>query len=249
MRTARAEIGQPGRNLLGIVRPAGLVQRQQTAANAIGVATFINQNLTQLGGNLHGVQRPFRAKEHLTILGAPIDPAASAIVKDRFLDLHFDQLALFLHHNDQVQPLGPVVETCHIQRPGLAHLVGCNAKTLGLCGIDVQQGQRMNQIKPVLARRHQTDLGPGLAPNALVHLVGIGKRLSGVALVVDQPGLLINAVIDQTNVQPTFRHRIVGRDKRQSMRIAIHDRGYFNRIFHGLQPDPHARKPTKRNAV
>jgi hypothetical protein len=38
-----------------------------------------------------------------------IDAAAAAVVEDRLLDLHLDQLALFLDHDDQVQPLGPVM--------------------------------------------------------------------------------------------------------------------------------------------
>ena len=70
----------------------------------------------------------------------------------------------------------------------------------GLCLIDVQQRQRMDQVQPVLTGSDKTNLGLFSAPNPLVHLIGMAELLSSVAFIVDKARLLIDAIIDQTDI-------------------------------------------------
>ena len=58
----------------------------------------------------------------------------------------------------------------------------------------------MDQIQPIFASSDKTNLGLFSAPNPLVHFIGMAERLSSVAFIVDKAGLLIDAIIDQTNI-------------------------------------------------
>ena len=107
----------------------------------------------------------------------------------------------------------------------------------------------MNQIEPVLPRRHKTDPGARLSPDTVINSVSAGKGFGGEPLVIYHPRFLRNRGILQANVQPPPRHVEIGRHERQPERIAIDDRGRLDRILHGLQPDPKPRKPAERPAV
>ena len=75
------------------------------------------------------------------------------------------------------------------------------------------------------------------------------ERLGCVAFVIQQTGLLIDAVIDQTDVEPTVRHLKFRRHKRQTMRITVDDRRDLDRVFHRFQADPDTREPRQGPAV
>jgi hypothetical protein len=74
-----------------------------------------------------------------------------AVVKDRLLDLHLDQLALFLDDDDQIQGSDHSWKGLHVHREGLPDLVGRDAQPVGLGLVDAQQRKGMDQIQPVLA--------------------------------------------------------------------------------------------------
>ena len=212
MRATRTEIGRAGRDFGGIVRAPRFGQSGQRTTDRVGLASLLDENLAQFLCNHYRVQRHPRRKQLqptavlvIVALVPAIDPPSVAVVKNRFLDLHLDQLALFLDHDDQIQIARPVVESVHIQREGLADLVGGDAETLGLVLVDAQQAQRMDQVQPVLARRDQPDLGTRLAPHPLVHTVGTRKRLRGKAFVVDHPRFLGDPVIVQPDAQAPLR--------------------------------------------
>ncbi len=178
-----------------------------------------------------------------------IDAAAPTVVKDRLLDLHLDQLALFLDHHDQLQPLGPVVKALHVQREGLPDLVGGQAKALCLALVNPQKVQRMDEVEPVLAGGDEPDLRARLAPDAAVHAVGMGKRLGCETLEVDHPRFLRDGRVGQANVQPAVRHREIGRLEGKAERIAIDDRRRLDRVLHRLEADPDPGKAAERPAV
>ena len=255
MRAARTEVRQARGNILGIVVPARVRQRFHPGPDTVGIAPLLDQDAAQLLGDHDRVQRTARREQLVavhparTALVPAIDTAALAVVKDRFLDLDLDQLALFLDHHDQVQPLGPVVERGHVQREGLADLVGRDPQPLGLGLVDVQQRHRVHQVQPVLAGGDEADLGPLLAPHAPVDPVGPAECFGGKALVVDHPRLLQVRRVDQPDVQPALGHGEIRRDKLHSLRIAVDDRGRLDRVLHGLEPDPEAAEPRQREPV
>ena len=179
----------------------------------------------------------------------PAIDAAVGVVKERFLDLHFDQLALFLDHDHQIEPVGPFVETLHVEREGLADLIGGDAKAFGLILINVQKAQRMNQIEPIFARRRKADLGPALAPHAFVHLVGMGKRFRRETLIVDHPRFLQVRRVAQTDAQAPVRHVKLRQDQLHPVRIAIHHTGGLHGILHRLQANPETGEPAQRPAI
>ena len=256
VRAARAEIGQTRRDVLGVVVAPCFGQGRKARLDAVGVAALFDQDVAQFFGNQDRVQRAACREQLQTTAVFPcvalvpaIDAAAVAVVKDGFLDLHLDQLALFLDDDDQVQTCGPFVEGVHVQRPGLSDLVGGDPQTLGLVGINVQQVHRVHQVQPVLARRDKADLGSRFAPHTLVHAVGAAERLGGVAFVVDDAGFLIDGRVDQTDVQAALGHVEVGKDKVQAVRIAVDHAGGFDGVLHGFQTDPQTGKPAERPAI
>ncbi len=173
---------------------------------------------------------------------APNAPPA-AVVENRLFDLHLDQLAFFLDHDDQVQPLGPVVKPAHVQRESLPHLICGHPQTLGLGLVNIQQRQRMHQIQPVLACGHKSDLGTRFAPDAFVHFIGMGKGLGGETLVVNHPRFLLCRGVQQANVQPALGHVEIGDDQVHPVGATIDNGGGLDRVLHGFQPDPQPGKP------
>ena len=107
----------------------------------------------------------------------------------------------------------------------------------------------MTKIKPVLARRHKSDLRTSFAPDALIHLVGMAKRFRRKTLIINHPRFLLMRRVDQTNVQPTLGHIKFGQNKINTVRITINDGGRLNGILHSLKPDPEACKTAQRPTI
>ena len=177
-----------------------------------------------------------------------IDPAVR-IVEQRFFDLHFDQLALFFDHDHKVEPIGPFVETLHVQREGLTDLIGGDPKPFGLVLINIEQAQRMDQIEPVLTSSREADLGPALTPHAFVHLVSVAKGLCRETLIVDHSRFLQMRRVAQTNAQATVGHVKLRRDQLHPVRITVHHACRLDRVLHRLQAHPKAREPAQRPAI
>ena len=141
------------------------------------------------------------------------------------------------------------MKSLHIQRKGLADLVGGDAKALSLVRIDVEKRQGMDQIQPVLARRDKADPGPRLAPDPLVHLVGMGKRLGRKAFVIDHPRFHLGRSVDKANVHPPFGHFVPARHKAEAMGVAVDHAGRLDRILHRFQTDPQPGITAERPAI
>ncbi len=239
MRTTRAEIGQTGRDFFGVIRCARLVQQLQARLDPVGAAPFVNQDAANPFGDHNRVQRHAGREQFIApIIPPAVNPPPAPIIKDRFFDLHFQQLALFLDHHDQVQPLGPVAKTVHIQRPSLANFVGGDAQTVGLGPVHTQQFHRMGQIQPVLARRHKTDFRARFTPDPFVNFIRLCKGFCGDPLVINHPRLLQNRRVDQADVQPAFGHLEFRRDELHPVRVAINHAGDLDGIFHHFQAGP-----------
>ena len=240
MRTARTEIRQARCDFFGIVGLARVRQLGKARADGIGVAPFLDQDITQLFRDPNRIKRAMDRKQFFTMertrpaLVPAIDPTPATVVKDGFFDLHLDQLALFFDDDDQIQTFGPVMERFHIQRPRLPHFVGGDPQTFGFVFIDVQQRHRMAQIKPVLTRRDKPDFRTGFTPNTFVHFIRAGKRLGRVTFVLDDPLFLRMRCIAQTDVQTAFGHRIVWLHQLKPIQTRIDHRRRLDRVFHGF---------------
>ena len=241
MRASGTEIRQAGRDFFRVIGAFCVCQLCQATLDAVRAPPFFNQHTTDFLGNPNGVQRIPRRKHFLTAAIFPavtlvpaVNPPPVVIVKDRFLDLHFDELAFFFDHNDQIQPRSPFMETVHVQRPDLPDLIGRQPELCGLICINPQQRKCVQQVEPVFTCRDKADLGPCTRPHDFINPVGPRERFGGEPFVVNHPRLLRNWRIDQTNVQPTLGHRKVWRYKVLHERITVHHAGDFNGVLHRL---------------
>ena len=251
MRTTRTEPGGSGRNLGGVVVAAHFVQALQPGAQTLCPAALLDQDPADLLGDHHRVER-IAGREQL-LSGAVVLPAVDAtpvpVVKDRLLQLHLDQLALFLDADDQLQVLGPFLDGFHVHRPGLSDLVGGQAQPLGLGLVDAQQGQGMHQIQPVLARGDKADPRAGLAPDLAVDAVRTAERLGRPPLVVDHPGFLRDRRVAKPDVQTAIGQHPIRHGEHHPVRIAVDDRCRLDRVLHRLQARPNARVSRQREPI
>ena len=141
MRAPGTEVRQTRGNFLGVVRPLGIAQLVKTGTHRISSAPFLAQDFAQLFSDLDRIKRPAGRKQLFPVspLGPAIHPTTTPIVKDRLFDLHFDQLALFFDHHDQIEPFSPFVKALPVQRPNLPDLVGGNPQAFRLGLINAQQ--------------------------------------------------------------------------------------------------------------
>ena len=252
VRAARAEIRQARRDLGRIVRRLGRLNHLKARTDAVGIAALPDQDPADLLGDHRRVQREPR-REQLLGMGRALAPApdaaAVAVIEDRFLDLHLDQLALFLDDDDQLQPLGPVVEALHVQRKGLPHLVGRDPQALRLGLVDPQKSKRMHEVQPVLAGRDEPDLRAWLAPDAPIDPIGMGKGLGREPLVVGDPCFLRDPVIAQPDVQTALGHIEIGRHETHAIQPPVDHARDLDRILHQLEAAPEPRKAAQRIAV
>ena len=244
MRTAGTEVRHPRCGVGSVVYFRRLVNVFQSALNVIRRAPLFDQDTAQFLRDHHGIKGRLRLEQELAPIVFPtINAAPVAAVENRLFDLNLDQFALFLDHDDQVQTFGPLGKSAHVERPDLPDLIGRQAKACGLIRVDPQQRERMRQIQPILARRDKADFRPRTAPDTVVHLVGVGKRLGRVAFIIDHPRLLGDGRVDQADVQSALWHGEFRRHKGHPVWTAIDDRRGLNRVFHGFQTRPAPREP------
>ena len=250
VRAARAEVGLALGEIGGVVRALDLLEPRHCGLDPVGAPPLLDEDPAELERDRHRVERVAGGEQLLAAraLLPAVDAPAAAVVEDRLLDLHLDELALLLHDHDQVEPLGPVVEALHVERPGHADLVGGDPEPLGLRPVDAQKLQRVGEVEPVLAGGHEADPRAGPAPHAPVEAVGAPKGLGREALVVDDPRLLRHRVVAEADVEAAGRQRDVGRPEGQPVRVAVDDGGGLHRVLHRLEPDPQPRVARQRVA-
>ena len=107
----------------------------------------------------------------------------------------------------------------------------------------------MFQIQPVFASRDKADLGPGLAPLALIHFVGVAVGLCREAFVVDHPRFLFGGIVTKADIQPTCGHVKLRRHQLHPVDAAINNACGLNSVLHGFQPHPQAGKPRQTIAI
>ena len=250
VRAAGAEPRQALGDVLGVVGSCRGVEHLARLAQPVVVDPLLGQQPAQLARDQHRVERFLDREDHLAVLGLPAQHApALAIVEDRLLDLDFQQLALFLDADDQVEPLGPFLERQPVERPDHADLVGGDAQRFGLGRADAQQVERVHGVEPALARRDDADLRPRLAEDALVDPVRPTEGFGGETLVIVQPRLLCDGAVLEADVHTVLGHlEIVGRDDLHPVRVAVDDLGDLDRVLDAFEAHPAAGIAAERPA-
>ena len=136
-----------------------------------------------------------------------------APVVELFLQLVFDQLPLFLNHQNFFQPVGELAHALRFQRPDHAHLVQADADLGRQRIVDAQFVEGLAHIEVGLAggddaqsRRGAGSVGRFVrVDDDAVQVVGAAVGQRGVKLVVQQAALLLVAVVWPADVEAAFR--------------------------------------------
>ena len=133
----------------------------------------------QLAG---GRQQPIAVRQRPFALFGELahHPRAHVVapVVQLFLQLVFDDLAFFLHHQNLFQALGELAHAFRLQRPHHAHLEDAQADFGRLRLADAQVVQRLHHVQIALAAGDDAEAGLGRIQRDVVELVfaGIGQR-------------------------------------------------------------------------
>jgi hypothetical protein len=219
------------------------LDRSQLLFDRLGLA-LLQQPVCNRDGNLVRLQRAPRRKQRrvLFILLAD-DHRRLGIVAKLFAQLGFKQRALFLDHDDLVEPAGKLGHDLGVERPHHCNLQQPQAELRTRNLIDAKVFQRLAHIEITLAGRHDADLRRLAAgQHDLVQLVGARKGNRSITLVLVQAPFLLETVIAWPDVQPVFRHLEIGRIlDLHPVNRPVNDTGRFDIVVHALQADPAAR--------
>ena len=126
--------------------------------------------------------------------------------------LHFDQRALLLDHDDQLEALRELGQLALAQRIGARDLVDAQPEIVGAHLVDAELVERLAHVEIGLAERDDADLRIAAAGgDDPVELVGAHERDHGVALVVGEPRLHAENGVAEADVEPALRHREIVR--------------------------------------
>ena len=161
VRAARAVPGRPWRRVAGFVQHRILgVQDGQAHADALAGVEARDPRRDHPGDLRHrqialGRQQPsaMRMRPLAGLVELADHPRAHVVapVVDMFLELVFDDLAFFLHHQDFVQPIGERAYRIRLQRPGHGHLEQPQADLVYLRRTDAEFLQRLQHVAIRLA--------------------------------------------------------------------------------------------------
>jgi hypothetical protein len=158
--------------------------------------------------------RPFAAREvalDLVELAVDVGAHVGAPVVELFLELVFDDLALFLDHQDLLQAGGEVARELRLQRPHHAHLVQPDADLAAGCIVQAQVEQRLAGVVVGLAAGDQAEAVVRAFDDVVVEPVGADVGQRRIPLGVEQPRLLLQRMVGPADVHATGRHLEVGR--------------------------------------
>jgi len=171
-------------------------------------------------------------------------------VVELFLQLVLEQLALFLHHQDLVQPLGEVAHAVGFERPHHADLVQADADLGGQRVVDAEVVEGLAHVEIALAAGDDAQARRGRVDDDVVEAVGacVGER--GVELVVQQALFLHQRRIGPTDVEAVRRQREVGGDDDlHACRVDVHRGRGLHRVGERLERHPAARIARQRKAM
>src|SRR5215472_14300777 len=154
MWTARAEVGNALSDVGGLRRDAlELLQPRHPGADIV-TAVIVEQPLAEADCNLVGIERAFDREQPIAgfVLLADADRLVGGAVK-LFADLHLDQRAFFLDHDDQIEAFGKFLQLALAERPDASDLVQPDAKLVALELIDAEFVETLPDVEITLAGR------------------------------------------------------------------------------------------------
>ena len=158
-----------------------------------------------------------------------------------FLDLVFDQLALFFDDKNFFQPIGEGACTFRLQRPGHGDLVDAQANFPSGSLIDAQVGERLHDIPVRLAGGCNAKAGVRTVPHNAVEAIGAAIGQCAIHLVVEKARLLVQARVGPADVIAPLRHGEVFREHDvDSLRVDIDNGTGLDDVAHALEPNPAA---------
>ena len=98
----------PCGDIFGIIGPLRFIQKRQTVFHQFRIPAFFDQDFTDLLCDHNRIKRIPRREKFFSVqlpcaaLVPTIDTTSPPIIKDRFFDLNFDQLALFFNDDNQI---------------------------------------------------------------------------------------------------------------------------------------------------
>ncbi len=165
-----------------------------------------------------------------------------APVVEFLLQLVFEERALFLDHQDFVQPFGEAAHAFGLERPDHAHLVEPDADLPGQRLVDAQVIERLAHVGVGLARGDDAQPRVRRIDDDAIEPVGAAVGEGGVELEVQQPVFLHQRRIGPADVEAVGRHLEIGRQADlDAMRIAVDRCGGLDRIGDGLERHPATR--------
>ena len=188
-------------------------------------------------------------RRHRVELAQHRGPHVGTPVVQLLLELVFDDLAFFFHHQDLLQPGGELPRQLRLQWPHHAHLVQADAQALAAAVIQTKITQGLARIAKGLATGHEAQAVAGSFDHVVVEAVGADVGQRRVPLVVVQPRLLRQRGVRPANVQTTRRqHEIFWQADLHALRIDLHGGTRFHNFLDGLHagPDPGKTAQCKR---
>src|SRR5262249_3016730 len=151
---------------------------------------IFEEPLTKADRNLVGIECAFDREQ--PIAGFIFFTDANRLVRGAvklLADLHFDQRALFLDHDDQIEALGKFRQLAPAERPHASDFIEADAKLIALELIDAEFVKSLADIEIALAGGNDSDFWIASAGgDSAIELVGAHEGEHGVALVIVQAG-------------------------------------------------------------
>jgi hypothetical protein len=138
------------------------------------IRSAMTRAMVATGNSPVGGQQPVALRPFADFVELADDarPDILAPVVELFLQLVFEQLALFLDDEDLFQPFGEVADAFRFQRPDHADLVEPDADFGGERVVDAELVQGLPDIEIALAGRQDAEPRGGRVDHHAVQLVG-----------------------------------------------------------------------------
>jgi hypothetical protein len=165
-----------------------------------------------------------------------------APVVELLLELVLDDRALFLDHQDFLEPLGELARAFALERPDHADLVHADADVGRHLLVDTEVVERLAHVEIGLAGGDDAEARIGAVDDHAVELVGAGEGQRCIELVLLVAVFLVEEIVGPAVVQAALGHfEIVRQVERHAVRIDRDRARAFHRLGDGLEADPAAR--------
>ena len=156
-------------------------------------------------------------------------------------ELEFDQAALFLDHQDFVEPFSKLDCALRLQRPGHSHLVKTQAQFRSGLLRQVQLVERLQHIQIALAVRNDAQFRLRSVDDDAVDTIAACEGCHRAKFVAMQPRLLRMWRVGLANVHAVGRKvHALGQRNLHAVNVYVDRRGGFDRVLYALDANPTA---------